>query len=270
MSFRKGYVTFFPLIVAILLTIVILIMGCSQEYSNLSIMAAAGAKPAVDEVCREFEEQCHLMVDATFGGGGEVLSQMVLSKTGDIYIAPEQRFMEAAEEKGAINSKTIRSIAYMIPVIAVQKGNPKNISSLMDLAEPSIRVATSRPETTLLGKYAPEIFRKAGLFEAIEGNIVTETARPDSLLTMLTTDQIDTAVIWHFYQTLASEKIETIYLMPEQLTGIGEMQAAVSTYSNHIELAQKYIEYMTSTEGKAVFKKHGYLVDAEEVKQYWQ
>ena len=158
----------------------------------------------------------------------------------------------------------------MIPVIAVQKGNPKHIITLADLAKPGIRVAITRLETTLLGEYAPEIFQKAGLAEAIGKNIVTQAARPDTLLTMLITDQVDAGIIWHFYQTLAPDKMETILLPPEQLTGIGEMQIAVSTYSKDRKLAQRFIDFMTSAEGKAIFEKHGYIVDTEEVKKYWR
>ena len=158
----------------------------------------------------------------------------------------------------------------MIPVIAVQKGNPEHINTLADLARPGIRVAVTRPETTLLGKYAPEIFQKAVLADAIEQNIVTHAARPDALLTMLVMGHVDAGIIWHFYRTLAPDKIETIWLSPEQVTGIGEMQIAVSTYSQEPESAQRFIDFITSAEGKAVFEEHGYIVDPEEVKSYWR
>ncbi len=243
--------------------------SCSQAVPKLIIFAAAGAKEAVDEACLKFEEQCGIHVEVTYGGGGEVLSKMILAKNGDVYIAPEQRFMEAAEEKGAIDPKTIRTVAYMVPVIAVPKGNPKRINALADLAKPGIRVAITRPETTLLGKYAPEIFQKAGLADAIEKNIVTHAARPDAVLTMLVMNQIDAGIIWHFYETLAPDKIETIWLSPEQLTGVGEMQIAMSTYSQDRKSAQRFVDFVVSGEGKAVFKKHGYIVDAEEVERYW-
>ena len=177
--------------------------------------------------------------------------------------------MEAAKEKGAIDPETIRSVAYMIPVIAVQRGNPKHIVTLADLARLEIRVAITRPETTLLGKYTPEIFQKAGLAGAIEQNIVTQAARPDSLLAMLVTGQVDAGIIWHFYQALAPDKIEIIPLSPEQLTAIGEMQIAVSTYSENSKSAQQFIDFTTSSPGKAIFQNHGYIVDAKEVKKHW-
>ena len=146
----------------------IICSACSTAGSGLSVFAAAGAKPPLDEICRKFGEQCENMVEISYGGGGEVLNQMILSRSGDVYIAPEQRFMEMALSKQAIDPETINDIAYMVPVIAVKKGNPKNLVSLNDLAKPEIRVAVTRVETTLLGKYAPEIFEKAGLAEAIE------------------------------------------------------------------------------------------------------
>ena len=199
-----------------------------------------------------------------------MLSQMILSRSGDVYVAPEQMFMETATEKQAIDPETIKSVAYMIPVIAVKKGNPLNIATLEDLARPGVQVAITRTETTLLGKYAPEIFQKAGLAEEIGNNIVTETARPDNLLTMLIMGQVDAGIIWHFYEVQATDEIEVIYLGPQQLTGIGEMQAAVSSYTNNKKAAQQFVDFMTSADCKEVFKNLGYLVDAEEVKEYWQ
>jgi molybdate transport system substrate-binding protein len=243
--------------------------SCATAPSNLSIFAAAGAKPAIDEICQQFQDKYGIPVQASYGGGGEVLSQMMLSRSGDVYVAPEQGFMEMAAEKQAIDPETVKTVAYMIPVIAVKKGNPRNIQTLADLARPGIKVAVTRQETTLLGKYAPEIFARAGLTGEIGKNIITEAARPDSLLTMLIMGQIDAGVIWHFYQVQAPDQIENIYLLPEQLTGIGEMQVAVSAYSQDKKSAQKFLDFITSAEGKAVFKQLGYLVDVDELKEYW-
>jgi len=195
---------------------------------------------------------------------------MVLSKAGDVYIAPAQRFMESAAEKQAILPATVKSIAYMIPVIAVRKGNPIKILSLSDLAKPGVRVAITRPETSLLGKYAPEIFQKAGLSEAITKNIVTHASDPNNLLTMLTMGQIDAGITWHFYRVLASDAIDVVFLSPEQVTGVGEMQAAVSAYSTDIIQAHKFVSFVNSQEGKEIFKKHDYIVDPEEVMKYWK
>ena len=257
------------LIASLPLTLPMLTTGCDSTSSSVAVFAAAGAKPAIDEAAEKFQERYGTKVEVSYGGGGEVLARMVLAETGDVYIAPEQEFMESAMEQGAVHPETIRSVAYMVPVIAVRKGNPKRVAALSDLARPGIRVAITRPEATLLGKYAPEIFQKAGLAEEIGENIVTEAARPDLLATWLSLGEVDAVITWHFYEALAPHGIEVIPLPPEQLSGIGEMQAAVSTYSKNRGLAESFVGFLASTEGKAVFSKHGYIVDAQELEKYW-
>ena len=174
-----------------------------------------------------------------------------------------------SSQRRKLDSATLKSVAYMIPVIAVRKGNPKHISGLTDMARPGIRIAITRPETTLVGHYAPEIFEKAGLTAEIEKNIVTHALRPDSLLTILSLDQVDAGIIWHFYQTEAPDQVEIVWLKPEQLTGIGEMQAATTQFSKDKMSARQFIDYLTSPEGETIFKKHGYIVDSEEANKKW-
>jgi molybdate transport system substrate-binding protein len=236
----------------------------------LVVFAAGGARPAIDAMCQGFEDQYCIPVETNYGGGGEILSKMMLAKSGDVYIAPEQRFMETAQAKKAIDPTTIQTVAYLVPVIAVKQGNPKGVRSLADLANQGIRLAITRPETSLLGRYAPEIFRKAGLEEAIMHNVVTYASDPNNLLTMLMMGQVDAGIIWHVYGITASGRIETIFMAPGQLTGIGKMQIAVSAYSGDKKRARQFIHFTISPEGKEIFEQCGYIVEAEEVKRYWQ
>lgn len=257
------------LFACLLLTLPIVVAGCDSGAESLSVFAAAGAKPALDEAARQFQEEHGTEIEVSYGGGGEVLTRMVSAETGDIYIAPEQEFMKIAVEQGAVEPATMKSLAYMVPVLAVQKGNPKQITTLTDLARPGIRVAIARAEATLAGEYALEIFEKAGLAKGIAKNIVTEATRPDLLVTWLSMGEVDAVITWHFYQTLAPDDIEVVFLPPEQLTGIGEMQVAVSTYSKNRDLAESFVDFLGSAEGKATFGKHGYIVDTEELEEYW-
>jgi accessory colonization factor AcfC len=81
--------------------------------------------------------------------------------------------------------------------------------------------------------------------------------------------QTDAAIVWHFYQVHAPDQIQVIFLPPEQLTGIGEMQIAVASYCRDKEAAGRFIDFITSDVGREVFRRHGYFTSAEEVSQYW-
>lgn len=265
---RKIWVLF--LAMALILPVTTLLVSCGTDPARLCIFAAAGTKPAVDVICEQFQEASGIETEVTYGGGGEVLSQLTLERSGELYIAPEQTFMQKASDEQAIDSDTVSSVAYMIPVIAVPGGNPGNIQNLADLAGQGVRVAVTRQETTLLGSYALEIFQKADLEEEISANIITEAARPDNLVTMLILGHVDAGILWHFYGIQNPDKIENVYLPPEQLTGIGEIQIAVTTYCQDTGAAREFIDYMTSADGKAVFDQLGYFVNADDVKEYWQ
>ena len=256
--------------VFILLLITAVAPACSGgSPSTITVFAAAGAKPALDEICAAYHEKTNTVVEVTYGGGGEVLSQLELDRSGDVYVAPEQSFMEKAVEKQLVVPATVTAVAWMVPVIAVPLDNPQSITGLEDLARPGVKVAVTRHETTLLGKYAPEIFEKAGLADTIGENIVTEAARPDSLLTMLVMGQVDAAILWNFYEVQSADDIAVIYLAPQQLTGIGEMRAAVTTFTENKDEAQRFVDFLGSPDGKKTFEELGYIVDGEVLQKYW-
>jgi molybdate transport system substrate-binding protein len=243
----------------------------SSTYAKeIVVFAAAGTKPAIDEVAKLFEQKYGTKVSINYGGGGEVLSNMVIAKRGDIYIAPEQRFMNSAKKQGAVdNNTTATSLAYMIPVIGVKKGNPQSILSLADLAKPGIKVVMGNPETTALGEIVPQMLQKAGVYDAVKLNIVTNAPQVTAIITMLKMNQVDAGVIWHYFGATSANDVDIIWIPKEYVTGIGEIQAAVSTYTQEAITAQKFVELLVSSEGKDIFNKNGYIVDRDEAGKYW-
>jgi ABC-type molybdate transport system substrate-binding protein len=85
------------------LVLSLLLPACSRPapISKLVVFAAGGGA-AIDAICQGFEDQYRIAVETVYGGGGEILSKMMLAKSGDVYVVPEQRFMETAQAKKAI------------------------------------------------------------------------------------------------------------------------------------------------------------------------
>jgi len=273
---KKKLISIILLVITCIITPVIAI-GCGKGTSSapvtaeeLLIFATAGTKPAIDEISELYEQKYGAKITVNYGGGGEVLSGMIIAKAGDIYIAPEQRFMDSAKKQGAIDGKiTATNLAYMIPVIGVKKGNPQNIQSVVDLAKPGIKIVMGNPETTILGVIAPEIIQKAALDQAVKENVVTNAPQVTSMVAMLKMNQVDAGFIWHYFGTTSAGDIDIIWIPREYITGIGEIQAAVSTYSRNLKTAEHYINFLISPEGKEIFKKNGYIVDRQEAAKYW-
>jgi len=73
---------------------------------------------------------------------------------------------------------------------------------------------------------------------------------------------------WEVFQSWDPERIETIFLKPEEVPRIGYIPAAVSRFTGNKDLAMEFIDYLVSPESKAVFKRYGYLMSLEEARKY--
>ncbi|MGB9661710.1 MAG: molybdate ABC transporter substrate-binding protein [Moorellaceae bacterium] len=263
----------------LLLGVGMLLLGCAagrdqgspaappSAARQIEVFAGAASKPPLEEIAARFESKTGVKVNLTFGGSGTVLSQMKLGKQGDIYLPGSSDFMELAKREGVVAPETEKILVYLVPAINVPKGNPKNIRQLEDLAKPGVKVGLARPDTVCVGLYGAEILEKAGLADRVKKNIVTYAESCEKTANLVALRQVDAVLGWEVFASWDPEKIETVYLPPEQVARIGYIPVAVSNYAKQKELAQQFIDYLTSEEGKSVFKKWGYLTTEEEARK---
>lgn len=245
------------------------LFGVNLSYSKERILIYAGAasKPPTEEVAKVFEKKYGVKVDIIFGGSGYVLSQMLMSKKGDIYFPGSSDYMELAKKKGAVYPETERKVVYLVPAINVQRGNPKNIKSLKDLTKPGIRVAIANPEGVCVGAYAVEIIEKNFTpkeKERFRKNLVNYTESCEKTATAISLKMVDAVIGWEVFEHWDPERIETIPLKKEEIVRIGYIPIAISRFTQNKALAQKFIDFVLSEEGKAIFRKYKYFMTPDE------
>jgi len=235
---------------------------------EISVFAGSASKPALDEAAAVFEKQTGVKVFLTYGGSGTVLSQMELSKTGDLYVPGSPDFLVKSESKKITDPSTTRIVAYLIPAINVQPGNPQNLQSLSDLAKPGVKVGIGNPTTVCVGLYAVEILDRNHLLSDVYKNIVTQAASCDNTATLISLKSVDAVMGWSVFHSWAPKNIETIYLEPEQISRIAYIPAAVSTFVKEKEAASAFIDFLASPTGQDIFRKWGYDVTESEARKY--
>ena len=229
---------------------------------NVRLMAFVGAasKPPSSEAKEAFEElHPNITIDMTFGGSGTVLNQMTLEEIGDIYMPGSDDYMDKAEEKQAVVPETRKIAAYLVPMICVQRGNPKGIHSLEDLARPGIVVGLAEAGAVCLGDVAEEILRSAGLEERVKKNVITYARSCDQTQQLVQLGEVDAVIGWDAFKHWAPDDIDVVPIARRHVR-VRNIPAAVSAYSEQPEAARKFIDFLTSDEGKAIFAKHGYRV----------
>ena len=241
------------------------------ENKALLVFAGAASKPPTEEAAKVFASKTGLKVDLLFGGSGYVLSQMILGKKGDIYFPGSSDFMETAKRKGAVYQETERKVVYLVPAMNVRRGNPKNIRKLSDLVAPGLRVAIARPDTVCVGLYAVEIIEKhltKAQIKALRKNIVNYTESCEKTATTISLNTADAVLGWSVFQYWDPERIATVNLAKEEISRVGYIPIAVSQFTKDKGSAQKFIDFILSGEGQAIFRKYHYFMTPEEANRY--
>ncbi len=242
-----------------------------KEQKSLLVYAGSASKPPTEDAAKLFEQKTGVKVELIFGGSGTVLSQMKLNKQGDLYFPGSSDFMEIAKQQQLVYPDTESKIVYLVNAINVQKGNPKNIQSLKDLLNPGIKVAIANPETVCVGLYATEIIDNVlspEEKEAFKKNLLNYTESCDKTATAISLKTVDAVIGWRVFQYWDPNKIETIPLPKDQIQRIGYIPIAISTFTQKRELAQKFIDFLNSQEGKDIYKKYNYFTTPEEAADY--
>ena len=257
--------------VLLAITIIVPPFSAHAASETLLVFAGAASKPPTEEVARSFGQKASIQVRLTFGGSGFVLSQMKLARMGDVYFPGSSDFMEKAKREKLAFPETEKIIAYLIPAVNVQKGNPRNIRSLRDLTRPNLRLAIADPEGVCVGTYAVEVIEKNLIPEERERfrkNLATTVESCEKTANIISLKGVDAVIGWRVFQHWDPGRIETVLLKPAEVSRIGYIPAAVSTFTRKRPLAEEFIQYLAQTEGKEIFRKHGYLMSVEEARPY--
>ena len=237
-----------------------ILTGGNDVKGNITVLAGAGTMNAVNELKTTFEKQNPgTTINVQYGGSGELFAKLNSQKSADMVIPGDLSFMDNAKNKGYIINDTVKPIVYHIPVIAVQKGNPKNITSVADLAKPGLKVALGDPNATAVGKESATILNKTNQTTAVKSNVVVYAPTVNQLVTYLTSGQVDAAIITEDLgnSTAAQGKIEIIQI-PKDQNAIATIGAGITTFTQNKDLATKFENYITSSDGLSIWEKNGF------------
>lgn len=242
------------LMIGLILAACLVISGCAAE-DSLLVYCGAGMSEPMEEIADLFFEEEGIEIQYSFGGSAQLLSQIELYQTGDLYMPGARSYIESAIEKGFVDET--RDVVYHVPCIITPKGNPTGIDSLEDLAEPGMRVVLGEPTGPAIGKNSKTMLERLGVWEEVKKNVVASSATVNELLVYISMDQADAAIIWDdLYNPDSMDKVE----IPVEVNGIKVVPIGTLVFSEDEETARAFMNFVASEEGKAVFADHGFAV----------
>ena len=218
---------------------------------TLMIYCGAGMTKPFQEIADSFKAATGCEMNVTYANAGQIQSQITTSEEGDMFIAG------SAEELKPVESYVSESKALVkhIPVLAVQSGNPKNITSLAGLAEEGVSLIIGGIDSTPMGKMAKKALTDAGIFDKVQ--IEASTATAPQMATAIAAGEADAAIIWKENCDAQGVEIVDNSGLEDYIKTIPA--ASLSCSADH-DARQAFLDYLNSGDVQEIWLKYGYEI----------
>ncbi len=241
----------------------VIAQGCISEPAqsktgnpeSLLVYCGAGMRAPMTELGSQFEQEYGVKVICNYAGSGHLLNQIELAEKGDVYQPGAMYYSTIARDKGFIDYE--KPVAYHVPVIAVPKGNPANITCPDDLANPGVRVALGDFDACAIGRLADKILEKNGIKDAVLDNTVVYGTTANALILYVSGGDVDAAITWEETVLFAPNET-TVTAIPVEENIIQTIPIGTLTFSENKESAEEFVDFVTSDYGKSVYEKYGF------------
>jgi molybdate transport system substrate-binding protein len=223
--------------------------GSSAAPAELKVFAAASLTAAFTEIGEQFTNSNGTKVVFNFAGSQALATQIQQAAPADVFASADTANMDKVTD--LVN--TPQNFAGNQLQIVVEKGNPKNVQSLEDLANPDLKVVLAAPDVPA-GKYAAESLAKADV--TVEP--VSEEDNVKAVVTKVSLGEADAGIVYVTDVTAGGDKVEGVDI-PEELNVLATYPIATVKTSKAPDPAQAFMEQVLGAEGQQILKTNGFL-----------
>jgi len=224
--------------------------------AKLTLYCAAGVHKPIDELIAMFKvRHPGVEFETVYQGSGALLTQIELTKTGDLYVAGDDFFMKTAQERGLVANAA--QFAVFTPVLATPKGNPAKLASFQDLTKPGIRLGLGDDKIAAVGHAARAYLDRLGLWTEIGKNVVVTTPTVDQLAIQCASGNLDAAIIWDATAWQFKDRLDVVAKGDEKSrvgVPIGVLNSSVQR-----EAADAFLHLVVSPEATPILQRHGFV-----------
>lgn len=213
---------------------------------------------AIEDTLREFEARHGVQVTRVYNGCGILTAQIKSGRKPDAYFACDVSFMNTVTN----DFQPPVELAETSLVLLVQKGNPKQLHGLSDLARPGLKVGLAQEQQSALGALTARLLRIAGNYDAVIANASVQAPTGDLLLNQLRSGALDVALV---YAANASQVRGVLDVLPLEGPGTTAIQPyAVGRGSEHGQLMTHLLETLEAPASRSRFTNAGFRWKAPE------
>ncbi len=219
-------------------------------------LVASNAKGAFTQIIKQFEMQNKgATVKASYLGGTDIGKMVDEQQTADVVLVGSGT-TEKEEHLLGPTTPVLRNRE----VILVPKGNPANIKTLKDLANPGVKLAMGTPDSAV-GKLASQVIQNGAAaygFDYIKGvrdNIKVQSDKGSDIVGAVG-GAANAAIA---FQSDKNDAKFTTIPIDDKLNVVSTYNMAVTKNAKNPELATKLVELVAGSKAQAVLRKFNYM-----------
>jgi molybdate transport system substrate-binding protein len=235
--------------------------------TELIVFAAASLTESFTEIGKNFETaNPGTKVTYSFGGSNDLAAQITKGAPADVFASANPAQMQVVMKSGQIAAGAPKTFARNRLVVIVPATNPGQITTLADLAKPGLKIVLA-DKSVPVGQYSLDFLDKATKDPAygasykdnVLKNVVSNEVDVKVVLNKVALGEGDAGIVYTTDVTPAvAPKIGRIPI-PDQLNTIATYPIAPIKDSKHLDLAQKFVDYVLGSDGQAVLAKWGFI-----------
>jgi len=227
--------------------------GAGKVSGTVVVFAATSLTDAFNKIGAQFEK-AHpgVTVKFNYNGSSSLATSITQGAPADVFASAAPANMKTVTDAGDA-AGTPQVFTRNTGEIMVEKGNPKKITSVKDLANSAIKVAVCAPEVPC-GAVATAIFKNAG----VTVKPVSEETNVGGVVTKVTLGEVDAGIVY-VTDVKESEGKAIGVPIPASQNDITEYPIAQVKGAPNATGAKAFISYVLGPDGQKVLASFGFL-----------
>jgi molybdate transport system substrate-binding protein len=251
----------------------------SDSPTNLRVFTASSIAHVVQNMTQEFNAANNCKITTNSAGSNTLYQQITSGSQCDVFMTADFKWTKQLNTSGLVYNNIYQNFTSNTLEVLLPKENPQNITSLLDLIKPGVKIVVTDPSVPA-GSYTNTTLTKidatwgnasSSLYQGSQwqnyrskflANVVSyETAVEGVVgkvsLGLGTADAGVAFVSDATYGTITGAQLQYIPI-PSEVNTRGVYSIAVINGTSHSDLAQKFVDYWTSSQGQILLQTYGF------------
>ncbi|MDA8489457.1 MULTISPECIES: molybdate ABC transporter substrate-binding protein [Kluyvera] len=232
----------------------------SAQDAKITVFAAASLTNAMQDIAKEYKKENNVDVVSSFASSSTLARQIEAGAPADLFISADQKWMDYAVDKKAIDTTTRETLLGNSLVVVAPKASERgditvdaktNWTSLLKGG----RLAVGDPDHVPAGIYAKEALQKLGAWETLSPKLApAEDVR--GALALVERSEAPLGIVYGS-DAVASKGVKVVGTFPEDSHQKVEYPIAIIDGHKNATVSAFY-DYLKGPQASEIFKRYGF------------